>query len=105
MLEIFSNDESVQGTRTPKFIGSYRTWVSLKIDVRGNSNIWIARDKETLQQNRQQQQGGIPIATADGVKEYWWVGDLFAIAAQANVAANFEPVGEGAPIHVNSQGV
>lgn len=105
MLQLFSNDESSQGTRSPKLIGSYRGWVSLKVNVLGNSNIWLARDKETLIQPLAQQQGGLPIAAADGVKEYWWIGDLWAIAAQGGVIANFEPVGDGAPIRHNSQGV
>lgn len=105
MLQLFNTDESSQGARTPKLIGSYRDWVSMKIDVRGNSNIWIARDKETLSNQLAQQQGGTPIAAADGVKEFWIIGDLWAIAAQGGVVVNFEPFQAGAPVRHNSQGV
>jgi hypothetical protein len=81
---------SVPGNSVPRKLGSFSDWVSLKVQVKDASTLWLASDSQTLSNPVQGQQGGFSIVKGDGVKEWWIIGDLYGVVSAQNALVDIQ---------------
>lgn len=74
----------------PMLLASFERITLLYVVVYGAGNVRVATDPQRLSATvGGQLQDGLPQAAADGVRQYYWEGDLYAIA-DANTAIVWE---------------
>lgn len=85
----------VPGAGGVRKLFSLQGWATMKVQVKDASTFYFAQDKQALLNTVNGVQGGLSVTKADGIKEFWVTGDVYAFVSNPAAQVDIEIFEQG----------